>query len=52
MTGDGVLLNGVGDEADGTDSPLVAADESERKQVTIDGPNLITEKMSVFMVRW
>lgn len=39
MNGDVVVMNGD-DSTDGT-----------QKHVTIDGPSLITDKMSVFMVR-
>ena len=45
-------MNGDVYQADDiADSPLVANESNEiQKHVTIDGPSLITDKMSVFMV--
>ena len=50
MNGDEVLMNGNVVADDATDAPLAAPPQNE-KHVTIDGPSLITDKMSVFMVR-
>ena len=48
MNGGDVVLNGVVDGVDNTDTPR---QEPQEKRVTIDGPSLITDKMAVFMVR-
>ena len=52
MNGEVVVMNGDVYQADGVEeSPLVTNEPNERqKHVTIDGPSIITDKMSVFMV--
>ena len=54
LNGDGHMLNGEAvDGVDDVDQPAAVepSDEFEAKRVTIDGPSIITDKMSVFMVR-